>query len=213
MEKLLNEEIQIQVKELFTQLSKRVTILFFDSNNCETCESTKQLLDEVTGLSDYLSLDIKNYNDDIDLVNKHNVERVPAFLLLDENDNDRGIRFYGIPAGHEFTSFLSAIIEIGGNESKISDSVLERINGISKPINIKVFVTLGCPHCSGAVQKAHKIAMLNSNVVGEMIEAQTFESLSNRFNVSGVPKIVINDKYELLGDQPIEEYLKIIEAI
>ena len=55
--------------------------------------------------------------------------------------------------------------------------------------------------------------MLNKNIEGEMIEAQTFSDLSNKFNVSGVPKIVINDKYEMVGNQPIEEFLVQIEAM
>ena len=46
-----------------------------------------------------------------------------------------------------------------------------------------------------------------------MIEAQTFNEMSNKYKVSGVPKIVINDKYELLGNQPIEEFLSKIEAL
>jgi protein-disulfide isomerase len=55
--------------------------------------------------------------------------------------------------------------------------------------------------------------MLNNNIKGEMIEAQTFYDLSTKYNVSGVPKIVINDKFELLGNQPVEEFLKKIESL
>jgi protein-disulfide isomerase len=55
--------------------------------------------------------------------------------------------------------------------------------------------------------------MLNEHVQGEMIEANTFQELSNKYNVSGVPKIVINDSIELLGDQPMEEFLNRIESL
>jgi alkyl hydroperoxide reductase subunit AhpF len=70
-----------------------------------------------------------------------------------------------------------------------------------------------CPHCPGAVQKAHKLAMLNKNITGEMIEAQTFYELSESYRVSGVPKIVINETHELIGNQPIERFLDLIESI
>jgi alkyl hydroperoxide reductase subunit AhpF len=72
---------------------------------------------------------------------------------------------------------------------------------------------MSCPHCPGAVQKAHKLAMMNKNVVGEMIEAQTFYELSEKYNVSGVPKIIINDTIELIGNQPIETFLSSIESL
>src|SRR5690606_21462079 len=95
----------------------------------------------------------------------------------------------------------------------LDDELKSTIKAIDKPVNIKVFVTLSCPHCPGAVQTAHRLAMLNPNIKGEMIEAQTFYELSNKYQVSGVPKIVINDKYELLGNQPVENFLKEIEKL
>jgi alkyl hydroperoxide reductase subunit AhpF len=63
------------------------------------------------------------------------------------------------------------------------------------------------------VETAHRLAMLNPNIKGVMIEAQTFNEMSNKYKVSGVPKIVINDKHELLGNQPIEEFLNKIELL
>ncbi len=102
---------------------------------------------------------------------------------------------------------------MSGLDYGFSPELIERIKKISKPVNIKVFVTLSCPHCPGAVQNAHRLAMLNQNIEGEMIEAQTFYELSTKYKVSGVPKIVINDKIELVGNQPIESYMKQLEAL
>ena len=96
---------------------------------------------------------------------------------------------------------------MSGVEFKFSDDVIKRIKAIDKPTDIKVFITLSCPHCPGAVQTAHRIAMLNNLVKAEMIEAQTFSELSNQYNVSGVPKIIINETLELVGNQPIEAFL------
>ena len=106
---------------------------------------------------------------------------------------------------------MPAILEVSGNASEVPENLQKRIESITKPVNIKVFITLSCPHCAGAVQKAHKLALLNKNIEAEMIEAQTFSEISDKFNVSSVPKIVINDQYELIGNQPIEAFLKEIE--
>ena len=97
--------------------------------------------------------------------------------MLDDKGTYKGVKFNGIPAGHEINSFISALIEMSGLDIKYPADVLARIQKIDKPVNIKVFITLSCPHCPGAVQTAHRLAMLNPNVKAEMIEANTFQDL------------------------------------
>jgi glutaredoxin-like protein len=214
MERLMNEEVQNQLREIFGEMKQDITmVLFTKEGECVTCEETKSLLMEVEELSDKIHVVLKDFEKDIEDVEKYNIEMVPSFVILDHNNEYQGVKFNGIPAGHEINSFVPAILEMSGVTGEVPAAIAERIAKITKPINIKVFVTLSCPHCPGAVANAHKLAMLNGNIEGEMIEAQTFSELSNKHNVSGVPKIVINDKYELVGNQPIEEFLKTIEGI
>lgn len=212
MEKLLNKDVQDQLREAFNELKENVTMVLFTSeNDCESCEATQGLLTEVAELSDKLSVQQFDLNSDEAKV--YDITLAPSFVLLNAKGEYQGVKFNGIPAGHEINSFISALIEMSGSESEIPTEIVDRIKKIDKPVNIKVFVTLSCPHCPGAVQKAHKIAMLNKNVVGEMVEAQTFYDLSTKFNVSGVPKIIINDSLELVGNQPIERFLEQIESL
>ena len=212
MEKLLNEDVQNQLKQVFEELKNAVTMVLFTSEeDCESCETTLNLLTEVSELSDKLNLRV--YDLKSDEAKKYDIDLAPSFVLLDHNGEYHRVKFNGIPAGHEINSFISALIEMSGAESEVPAELLERIQKIDKPVNIKVFVTLSCPHCPGAVQKAHKLAMLSKNVTGEMIEAQTFYELSEKFNVTGVPKIIINDSLELVGNQPIERFLDQIESL
>ena len=205
MEKLLNTEVENQLKDVFSGMTSAITMVLFTSKDaCETCEPTEQLLTEVSALSDKINVEVKDITDAD--AKKYGIERVPSFVVLNDKGEDKGVKFNGIPAGHEINSFVSAIMEMGGAASEVPAELVERIAKIDKPVNIKVFVTLSCPHCPGAVQKAHKLAMLNPNVTGEMVEAQTFYELSQKFNVSGVPKIIINDSLELVGNQSIEAY-------
>jgi len=214
MEKLLNKDIQKQVKQLLSTMKEDITIeLFTKENDCESCEPTKQLILEVAELNDKIKVNVYDLDKDVLNAGKYDIEMAPSFVMLDKNNAYKGVKFNGIPAGHEFNSFLSAIIEMSGDESDIPADLAKRIANIDKPVNIKVFVTTSCPHCPGAVQKAHKLAMMNKNIVGEMIEAQTFYELSEKFNVSGVPKIVINDKIEFVGNQSIETFLSNIESL
>ncbi|WP_312651644.1 protein disulfide oxidoreductase [Proteiniclasticum sp.] len=212
--KMFNEEIQGQLREVFEELKGDVTIaLFTKEGECITCEETKAYMQEVEELSDKLHLVEYDMEKNSDLAEKYNVKMVPSIVLLDSNKEYHGVKFNGIPAGHEINSFIPALLEVSGHVSEMPKELEERIMKIDKPMNIKVFVTLSCPHCPGAVQKAHKLALMNPMIDAEMIEAETFGELSMKHNVSGVPKIVINDQYDLLGNQPIQEFLNTMEKI
>lgn len=208
MQKMFNEDLSKQVKEIFADMPKEITIaLFTDKNGCDTCPETKAYMEEVAALGEKINLTIYDINDDSALAESYNVTMVPSVVLLDHNEDYQGVKFNGMPAGHEINSFIPALLETSGLESDVPEPLKSEIVAIDKDVNIKVFVTLSCPHCSGAVQKAHKLAMMNPKIDAEMVEAQTFAELSNKHNVSGVPKIVINDTLEIVGNQPINAFL------
>jgi glutaredoxin-like protein len=211
---LLNEEVRGQLSEVFEGMGNDVTIaLFTKEDNCETCSDTKSFMEEVSTLSEQLNLESYDLDDDREKAEAFKVDKVPAIVLLDADKKYQGVKFYGIPAGHEINSFVTGIMEVSGVGEDLPDDLLEQIKGIDKDVDIKVFVTLSCPHCPGAVAKAHKLALLNDKISGEMIEAQTFSELSQKFDVSGVPKIVINDEFELVGNQPLDKFLEEIGKI
>jgi len=214
MQKLLDQDIQNQIKDFLSPMVNPVTlVLFTQESPCDTCTETRQLLSEIAELSDKLTFVEKDLVEDIKEVDLYGIEMTPSFVMLDHEGKYRGVKFNGIPAGHEINSFLSAILDMSGLDFGYDAALISRIKKINKPVNIKVFVTLSCPHCPGAVNTAHRLAIINSNIEGEMIEAQTFYTLSEQYNVSGVPKIVINEKHELVGNQPVEAFLKLLERI
>ena len=214
MEKFFNAEMKTKITDILRQMVNPITVvLFTDEAGCDTCSETTQLLSEFAETNSKITLTVKDIKKDNDEASKFGIDRVPSFVLLDQQGTYKGVKFNGIPAGHEINSFISALIEMSGLEIKYPADVLARIQKIDKPVNIKVFVTLSCPHCPGAVQTAHRLAMLNPLVKAEMIEANTFQDLSMKYKVSGVPKIIINEDKELLGNQPVDAFLKQIEAI
>ena len=211
---LLNEEVKGQLKEVFGNMKNEVTIaLFLGETGCDSCKDTKDYMMDVESITDNIKLEIYDIEKDSEKAKELNVELVPAIVLLDADKKDHGVKYYGIPAGHEINSFVTGLLEVSGAGEELPEAMLNEIKAIDKKVDIKVFITLSCPHCAGAVSKAHKLALLNENINGVMIEAQTFNELSNKFNVSGVPKIVINDEFELVGNQPIEKFLEEIQKI
>ena len=210
--KMLNEQVREQLKGLLNKMDKKVVIAVFTKENpCETCEETKLFMEELEEIGEKITLKKYHLYNDEEMAKKYEVTLTPSIVILDENENYKGIKFNGIQAGHEINSFLSTIMAVSGSGNNLPEEVNSKLQSIKKPVDIKVFVTLGCPHCPGAVEKANLIALQNSNIKSQMIEAQTFPELSDKFNVSSVPKVVINDKYEFVGNQPIEMFLQEIE--
>jgi glutaredoxin-like protein len=206
---LLNEQLQGQLKEVFGSMKDEITLaVFTKEGDCHSCEETVSFMKEVEALSDKIHLETYDLEKDSDRAGAFNVVMAPSIVILDAEKKYRGVKFNGIPAGHEINSFIPGILEVSGAGEALPDELLAQISALNKPVNIKVFVTLSCPHCAGAVQKAHKLALESDWIDAEMVEAQTFDELSNKFNVSSVPKIVINDQYEFVGNQPLEVFLE-----
>ena len=212
MEKFFNDDVRKQVTDILKQMVRPITIkLFIDEKGCNTCAETKQLLTEFAETNNKITLTVLDKVQHEEEAKLYGITLLPSFVLLNDLGEYKGVKFNGIPAGHEINSFISALIEMSGHPLKIPQVALDRIAKVTKPVKIKVFVTLSCPHCPGAVQTAHRLAMLNPNIQAEMIEANTFPGISQQYQVSGVPKIIINEKYELLGNQPLEAFLNEIE--
>jgi glutaredoxin-like protein len=105
---------------------------------------------------------------------------------------DYGVRFAGIPSGHEFSSFIHDLILVSGRDSGLSAKAREYLKALDQPVLLQVFVTPTCPYCPRAVIMAHQMALESPMVEAEMVEAMEFPELSNRFGVSGVPQTTIN---------------------
>ena len=143
--RLLNDDITAQVRQVFAQLVEPVEVLFFGAkDNCESCEDTLQLVREVTELDDRLSLSVYDVEADREMAEQYRVDKTPG-LVIAGRDGDRltdyGIRFAGIPAGHEFSSLVHDLLLVSSRDSGLSDPTRAFLKGISKPVLLQVFVT------------------------------------------------------------------------
>ncbi|MEM0480758.1 MAG: thioredoxin family protein [Candidatus Aenigmatarchaeota archaeon] len=208
---ILSEQDKKEIKKMLDgNLVNKVTILFFNGNTkeCIYCKEIEELLKELESLSD--KIEVKIYDINSEVAKKYDVKYAPT-ILFEQKPN---VRYLGIPSGYEFGAFLEDIIHISKDEVHLKLSTAKIISQINKKVEIKVFVTPTCPYCPKAVHIAHQFAMLNPNIVAEMIEAIEFEDLANKYEVMAVPKIVINDKVEFEGAVP-EEYFaeQVIKAL
>ena len=218
MANLLNDDIAKQVREVFGDLQHPVQLLFFgDKEKCEYCDETRQLAEEVAGLSDLINIGIYDIDLDADLAQKYNVDKAPGIVIAaKEGDQvtDFGVRLAGIPSGHEFTSLIQDIILVSNRDSGLNAQTREILKGLDKPILLQVFVTPTCPYCPQAVVLAHKMAMENPMIQAEMVEATEFPELASRHGVSGVPQTTINDgKAHVVGAVPETNLLAEIQRV
>ena len=210
----LDEQAQKEIKMRFANLVNPVKIInFTQSLECQYCKETRQILEELAALSDKLTLEVYNFVSDTEMVEKYGIDKIPATVIA-SGDTDYGIRYYGIPSGYEFASLLEGIELISTQMHELSDEVAEKIKMISEPVHIQVFVTPTCPYCPRAVYTGHQFAFLNKNIKADMVEATEFPHLSLKYNVRGVPRVVINETHHFEGALPEDAYAdEILKAL
>lgn len=158
---------------------------------------TEEILNELAELTPRLKLTVQESTD---------TEMVPSLNI----GTSGRVFFHGTPAGYEFSSLLTGIIDNGRDEFSLTRETMDFLDGLEEDLNIKVFVTPTCPHCPPSVVLAHRMAAYSPRVTAEAIEANEFQELSEKYQVQGVPRTVINETFAAEGSQP-ESYL--IEAL
>lgn len=219
MTSLLNDGIKTQVREFFADLDRPVEILFFGSKDgdCEYCQDTLDLLEEVASLHDKIKVHAYDLAENSDFASQHHVDKAPGFAILSSSGGewvDYGVRYAGIPAGHEFTSLINDIVLVSKGDSGLAEETRAALRKIDQPVRLQVFVTPTCPYCPRAVVLAHQMAMESPFIEAEMIEAMEFNDLANFYGVSGVPHTVINEgKGEVIGAVPESHLLQQIQNV
>ena len=189
---VLDESVKQAVKQRFEELKEPVTVRVFSSkDHCLLCNEMLQLVEEVGKLSTKINIENCECSKDDPMAKKYKINSHPALVI--EGDKDYGIKFFGVPAGKEFTTFIESIMIVSGREPVLSPEVKALVKKIDKPVNLKVFVTLQCPYCPAMVLRAQKLALLSNNISAEMIEASQFQELAAHFDIFGVPNTIIND--------------------
>jgi glutaredoxin-like protein len=207
---LLSEQDREAVCTRLSAIARPVTVLFFTQTfgAPETVEVAAEILREVAGLNDRITVEEVNFVLEKDRAALHGIEHIPAIVLL-SNGEDTRIRFLGAPAGYEFASLIEALLLAGTGESGLSPAVKALIaEHVTRPSAVRVFVTPTCPHCPRAVTLAHRMAVESPHIQATCVEATEFIDLSRRYRVTGVPKTVVDESTEILGALPEEEFVR-----
>ena len=151
---LLKASDQEALRQELGKMTNPVRLAFFmQALDCETCDITKQILEEVVGLSDKLELRGYNFAIDKEAAARLNIQRIPAIAVLrlevdahGENpaeavERDYGIRFYGVPSGYEFMSLIGDLIDVSRGESGLTEESKVLLAQVKEPLHFQVFTT------------------------------------------------------------------------
>lgn len=179
---MLTQDILNALKGYAANMQKTVTFVLQTGEHSKR-EELKKFLSDVAGISDKIQLEERDTN---------GVLRSSVSFLLEADGEDTGIRFSGIPGGHEFNSFVLAMLHASGTPLKVDDSVKGIVKGVREELNFEVFISLSCHNCPDVVQALNQFALLNPNITSEMIDGGLYQSLVSERDIQGVPSVYLN---------------------
>ena len=179
---MLTQDILNALKGYAANMQKTVTFVLQTGEHSKR-EELKKFLSDVAGISDKIQLEERDTK---------GVLRSSVSFLLEADGEDTGIRFSGIPGGHEFNSFVLAMLHASGTPLKVDDSVKGIVKGVKEELNFEVFISLSCHNCPDVVQALNQFALLNPNITSEMIDGGLYQSLVSERDIQGVPSVYLN---------------------
>lgn len=199
---LINERDRESLrKDLSQKMVDDVRLLVFTQDvPCVFCSEAVQVAKELGEISPKVKVEVYDFVKDHMKATELRIDKIPAAALIGRKDY--GIRFYGMPSGYEFNSLVGAIVDVSRGESGLSAKTKDAMKDLDQPVHLQVFVTPTCPYCPSAVRLAHKLAIESDMVWADMVEANEFVPLAQKHHVTGVPKTVINDTFEVAGAVP-----------
>ncbi|MCL1978268.1 MAG: thioredoxin family protein [Candidatus Bathyarchaeota archaeon] len=185
--------------DLNQKLTTPVKIVMFTQEiQCNSCQGTRELIQEIATLNSKLTVKVYDFVADAAEVKEYGVDKVPALAII--GAKDYGVRIYGLPYGYELQTLIDAVFNVSKGTTDLKEKTKKILLDIKSPVHIQVFVSLTCPHCAVAASIAHKLAIESGGYVkADVISTSEFPDLAIKYNVIGVPKVVINNKRDFVG--------------
>ncbi|MDU3293360.1 MAG: thioredoxin family protein, partial [Pseudomonas aeruginosa] len=176
---MLDANLKTQLKAYLEKVSQPFEIVA-SLDDSDKSRELLGLLQDIVGLTDKITL--KTDGSDA---------RKPSFSL-NRPGADIGLRFAGIPMGHEFTSLVLALLQVGGHPSKLDADVIEQVKGIEGTFEFETYFSLSCQNCPDVVQALNLMAVLNPNIRHVAIDGALFQDEVEARQIMSVPSIYLN---------------------
>ena len=208
---LLNDTLRSQLQGILARFENNISLVsIVDESNGKSIELRDLVLD-IADLSDKVTALIYKKGENPEMEAKVHANRFPIVAILNKDGEYSGVKFHGVPGGHELNSFIIAMYNVAGPGQEISANVLNDIKSIDKKINIKVAVSLSCHVCPDVVMAAQRIAIENPNIETEMLDLSNFPELKEKHKIMSVPAIIVNDSKVYFGGKKLEEIVNLLK--
>ncbi len=157
-----------------------------------TSAQLRELLDDIAALSPQITV-----------VHRHDV-RTPSFAI-ERTGTDVAVRFAGIPLGHELTSLVLALLQVGGHPPRIDDEVAEQIRALPGDLQFETFFSVTCQNCPDVVQALNAMSVLNPRIRHTAIDGASFREEVEARQVMAVPTVFLNGEVFDQGRMTIEQ--------
>ncbi|MGG5873593.1 alkyl hydroperoxide reductase subunit F [Pseudomonas peli] len=196
---MLDANLQTQLKAYLEKVTLPFEIVASLDDSAKSQELL-ELLQSIVGLTDKITL--KTDGSDA---------RRPSFSL-NRPGADIGLTFAGIPMGHEFTSLVLALLQVGGHPSKLDAETIAQIQAVEGKFEFETYFSLSCQNCPDVVQALNLMAVLNPNIRNVSIDGALFQEEVERRQIMAVPSIYLNGEVFASGRMEVKEILAKIDT-
>lgn len=197
---MLDTDLKSQLQGYLERVTRPIEIVA-NLDDSEGSRDMRGLLDDLVSLSDRISVTEQSDPG----------ERVPSFSVGTPGQEIH-LRFGGLPLGHEFTSLVLALLQVGGHPPKISDEVMAQVRALKGPLRFETFFSLSCQNCPDVVQALNLMAVLNPAIEHVAIDGALFQDEVERRQVMAVPSVFLNGEPFASGRMGVEEILAKVDT-
>lgn len=199
---MLDKDITDQLKAIFGNLKSDIVFRLYTTPDSQAAAEMSSFIDEIAATSPHLSVEVSPTETD-----------APVFEIVKENI-PTGVKFCGIPNGHEFTTLLLAVLNADGQGKNLPDPTLaDRIKSLNGPVELQTFVSLTCTNCPDVAQALDIIALLNPRITNTVIDGAVVPDLVKELNIQSVPAVYADGKLLSVGRSSLVDLLEKLENI
>ncbi|NLW96174.1 alkyl hydroperoxide reductase subunit F [Luteimonas wenzhouensis] len=192
---MLDNDLKAQLKGYLERL-RRPVVITASVDDGDKSREMLELLEDIRSQSDLVTVEVRPDDD----------ERKPSFALSSPG-HDISLRFAGLPMGHEFTSLVLALLQVGGHPPKATPEVLEQARALPGRYHFETYYSLSCQNCPDVVQALNLLAVLNPNVSHVAIDGALFQDEVEARQVMSVPSVFLNGEPFDQGRMGLEQIL------
>jgi alkyl hydroperoxide reductase subunit F len=197
---MLDSATKAQLKSYLDRATKPIEIVA-SLDDSRASGELQSLLKDITDSSPLVTL----------TESRDDANRKPSFSINRPGEN-HGPRFAGLPMGHEFTSLILALLQVGGYPPKVNEEVLEQIRALDGDFEFEIYISLTCHNCPDVVQALNLMAVQNPRIKNTMIDGSLFQNEVKERQIMAVPTVFLNGTEFGQGRMSLEEILAKIDT-